>query len=36
LQPHARREPASFDFTKILAQRSAEARQRVNFLRQRR
>jgi serine/threonine protein kinase len=36
LQPHARREPASFDFTKILAQRSAEARQRVNYLRQRR
>jgi hypothetical protein len=36
LQPHARREPASFDFSQILAQRSAEARQRVNFLRQRR
>jgi Protein kinase domain len=36
LQPHARREPASFDFAQILAQRSAEARQRVNFLRQKR
>jgi hypothetical protein len=36
LQPHARRDSASFDFTQILAQRSAEARQRVNLLRQRR
>jgi serine/threonine-protein kinase len=36
LQPHARREPASFDFAQVLAQRSAEARQRVNMLRQRR
>ncbi len=36
LQPHARRDPASFDFTQVLAQRSAEARQRVNMLRQRR
>ena len=34
LQPHARRDSASFDFTQILAQRSAEARQRVNMLRQ--
>jgi hypothetical protein len=36
LQPHARRDSASFDFTQMLAQRSAEARQRVNMLRQRR
>jgi serine/threonine-protein kinase len=36
LQPHARRDSASFDFAQILAQRSAEARQRVNLLRQRR
>jgi len=36
LQPHARRDSASFDFAQILAQRSAEARQRVNMLRQRR
>ena len=36
LQPHARRDPASFDFAQVLAQRSAEARQRVNMLRQRR
>jgi Protein kinase domain/FHA domain len=36
LRPHARREPAPFDFAQVLAQRSAEARQRVNLLRQRR
>ncbi len=36
LQPHARRDPASFDFSQVLAQRSAEARQRVEMLRQRR
>jgi eukaryotic-like serine/threonine-protein kinase len=36
LQPHARRDSASFDFTQVLAQRSAEARQRVNMLRQKR
>jgi serine/threonine-protein kinase len=36
LQPHARRDSAAFDFSQILAQRSAEARQRVNLLRQRR
>jgi len=36
LQPHARRDSASFDFTEVLAQRSEEARQRVNLLRQRR
>ena len=36
LQPHARRDSAAFDFSQVLAQRSAEARQRVNLLRQRR
>jgi hypothetical protein len=36
LQPHARRDSASFDFSAVLAQRSEEARQRVNLLRQRR
>jgi serine/threonine protein kinase len=36
LQPHSRRDAAAFDFVQILAQRSAEARQRVNLLRQRR
>jgi Protein kinase domain/FHA domain len=36
LKPHARRDPAPFDFTQVLAQRSAEARQRINLLRQRR
>jgi pSer/pThr/pTyr-binding forkhead associated (FHA) protein len=36
LQPHARRDSASFDFSEVLAQRSEEARQRVNLLRQRR
>jgi serine/threonine-protein kinase len=36
LEPHARREPAAFDFAQILTQRTAEARQRVRLLRQRR
>jgi serine/threonine-protein kinase len=36
LQPHARRDAAAFDFSEVLAQRSEEARQRVNLLRQRR
>jgi serine/threonine protein kinase len=36
LQPHARRDAAAFDFSEVLAQRSEEARQRVNMLRQRR
>jgi hypothetical protein len=36
LQPHARQAPASFDFAEVLTQRSEEARQRVNLLRQRR
>jgi Protein kinase domain/FHA domain len=36
LKPHARRDAASFDFSEVLAQRSEEARQRVNLLRQRR
>ncbi len=36
LQPHARRDSASFNFGEVLAQRSEEARQRVNLLRQRR
>jgi hypothetical protein len=36
LQSHARQTPASFDFSEVLTQRSEEARQRVNLLRQRR
>lgn len=36
LEPHARRDSAAFDFSEVLAQRSEEARQRVNLLRQRR
>ncbi len=35
LQPHARRDSASFNFGEVLAQRSEEARQRVTLLRQR-
>ncbi len=36
LQPHARRDPASFDFVQVLAQRSAEARERIAIMRRRR
>jgi len=36
LKPHARQDSASFDFAKVLAQRAAEARERVKMLRQRR
>ena len=35
LQPHSRRDSASFNFGEVLAQRSEEARQRVTLLRQR-
>jgi len=35
LQPHARRDSASFNFGEVLAQRAEEARQRVTLLRQR-
>jgi hypothetical protein len=36
LQPHARRDSASFDFAQVLSQRSAEARHRVAMLCRRR
>jgi eukaryotic-like serine/threonine-protein kinase len=36
LAPHARQEPAKFDFAQILEQRAQEARQRIMLLRQRR
>lgn len=36
LSPHARSSAAPFDFSQVLAQRSEEARQRINALRQRR